>query len=40
MEDLIVKRPCLGTPEPRDLQKKQNEETMGSDKLFVQSSEK
>lgn len=40
MEDFIVKGPCLGTPEPYDLQKERNEETVSTDKPFVQRSKK
>lgn len=31
MKDLIVKKPCIGTPEPHDLQKKRNEEPVPTD---------
>lgn len=39
MRDLIIKRLCLGTPEPHDLQEKSSEETVPTEKLFAQSSE-
>lgn len=38
MNDLIVKRPCSGTPEPHDLHKKRSEAP--ADKSFIQKSEK